>query len=42
VTHTGHAVVRVAISRRLQWAGHVAWIGETRAAYRVFVGKPLD
>jgi hypothetical protein len=24
----------------MRWAGHVARIGETRNAYRIFVGKP--
>jgi hypothetical protein len=27
-------------SRRMRWAGHVARIGETRNAYRIFVGNP--
>jgi len=33
-------IVRVVISRRMRWAGHVARMGERRGAYRVFVGKP--
>ena len=32
--------VRVIKSRRMRWAGHVARMGERRAAYRVLVGKP--
>jgi hypothetical protein len=24
----------------MRWAGHVARMGETRNAYRIFVGKP--
>jgi hypothetical protein len=32
--------VRVIISRRIRWAGHVARIGEGRGMYRVLVGKP--
>jgi hypothetical protein len=27
-------------SRRMRWAGHVARMGETRNAYRIFVEKP--
>jgi hypothetical protein len=27
-------------SRRMRWAGHVAWIGEGRGVYRALVGKP--
>jgi hypothetical protein len=27
-------------SKRMRWAGYVARIGETRNAYRAFVGKP--
>ena len=32
--------VRVIISRRMRWAGHVARMGEERGVYRVLVGKP--
>jgi hypothetical protein len=31
--------IRVIKSRRLRWAGHVARMGKSRGAYRVFVGK---
>jgi hypothetical protein len=27
-------------SRRMRWAGHVAWMGEGRNGCRVLVGKP--
>jgi hypothetical protein len=27
-------------SRRLRWAGYVAWMGESRSGYRVLVGRP--
>jgi len=27
-------------SRRMEWAGHVACMGEERGVYRVLVGKP--
>jgi hypothetical protein len=32
--------VRVIKSRRMSWAGHVACKGDSRAVYRVLVGKP--
>jgi hypothetical protein len=34
------SIIRVVKSRRLKWAGHVASKGESRGAYRVFVGRP--
>ena len=33
-------IVRVIISRRMRWVGHVARMGVERGVYRVFVGKP--
>jgi hypothetical protein len=33
-------IIRMIKSRRMRWAGHVARMGETRNAYRIFVGKP--
>ena len=33
-------IVRVIISRRMRWAGHVARMGEEKRVYRVLVGKP--
>ena len=33
-------IVRVIISRRMRWTGHVARMGEERGVYRVLVGKP--
>jgi hypothetical protein len=35
-------IVRVIISRRMGWAGHVGRMGERRGAYRVLVGKPEE
>jgi len=32
--------VRVIISRRMRWAGHVAHMGEERGVYSFLVGKP--
>jgi hypothetical protein len=28
------------IKSRIRWAGHVAIMGERRAAYRIYVGRP--
>ena len=33
-------IVRVVKSRRMNWAGHVARMGEGRGVHRVLVGKP--
>jgi hypothetical protein len=33
-------IVWVIKSRRMGWAGHVAYMGEERGVYRVLVGKP--
>jgi hypothetical protein len=33
-------IVRVIKSKRMRWAGHVAWIVEERGVYRSLVGKP--
>jgi len=33
-------IIRVILSRRMRWAGHVARVGERRGVYRVLVGKP--
>jgi hypothetical protein len=33
-------IIRVIISRRMRWAGHVARAVEKRGVYRVLVGKP--
>jgi hypothetical protein len=33
-------IIRMIKSRRMRWTGHVARVGETRNAYRIFVGKP--
>jgi hypothetical protein len=29
-------------SRKMRWAGHVAFMGERRGVYRVLVGKPEE
>jgi hypothetical protein len=31
-------IVSVIKSRKMRWAGHVAWMGERRGVYRVLVG----
>ena len=33
-------IVRLIKSRRMEWAGHVAHMGEERGVYRVLVGTP--
>jgi hypothetical protein len=33
-------IVMAIKSRRMRWAGHVARMGEGRAVYRDFVGRP--
>ena len=33
-------VIRVTISSRMRWAGHVARMGEKRYTFRVLMGKP--
>ena len=33
-------IVRVIISRRVRWAGHVARIGSSRGVHKVLVWKP--
>jgi hypothetical protein len=33
-------IIRQIKSRRMRWAGHVAFMGEGRKVYRVLVGKP--
>jgi hypothetical protein len=32
--------IRIIKSRRMWWAGHVAWMREKRNVYRLLVGKP--
>jgi len=32
-------IIRMIISRRMRWAGHVARIGKMRNAYKIFAGK---
>jgi hypothetical protein len=34
------SIIRVIISRRMRWAGHVARMGEERGAYRILMGRP--
>jgi hypothetical protein len=38
--YSSPTIVRVIKSRSIRWAGHVAWMGEGRGAYRVLVWKP--
>jgi hypothetical protein len=34
------SIIRMTKSRRMRWAGHVAWIGAKQNAHRILVGKP--
>jgi hypothetical protein len=38
--YSSPSIIRMVKSRRMRWAVHVAWMGETRNAYRILVGKP--
>jgi hypothetical protein len=38
--YSSPSIIRMAKSRRMKWAGHVARMGEKRNAYRILVGKP--
>jgi hypothetical protein len=33
-------MIRMIMSRRMRWAGHVKRMGEKRNVYRILVGKP--
>jgi hypothetical protein len=33
-------IVKVIKSRKMRWAGHVAYMGEGRGVYRVLIGRP--
>jgi hypothetical protein len=38
--YSSPGIIRVIMSRRLRWAGHVSRMGERKGAYRVLVEKP--
>jgi hypothetical protein len=38
--YTSPNIIRVIISRRMKWAGHVARMGEMRNAYNILFGRP--
>jgi hypothetical protein len=33
-------LIRMIKSRRMRWAGHIAWMARNRNAYRLFAEKP--
>jgi hypothetical protein len=35
-------IIQVIKSRRMRWAGHVAYMEERRGAYSIFVGRPEE
>jgi transcription termination factor 2 len=37
--YSSPSIIRIIMSRRMRWAGHVARMGENRNAYRLLVGK---
>jgi hypothetical protein len=37
--YTSQNIIRVIKSRRMRWAGHVAWMGEMRNINNTLVGK---
>jgi hypothetical protein len=38
--YSSPSIIRITMSRRMRWAGHVAPMAEKRNAYRLLVGKP--
>jgi hypothetical protein len=38
--HSLQNIIRIIMSRKMRWAGHVAQMGEKRNAYRLLIGKP--
>jgi hypothetical protein len=38
--YSSPSIIRMVMSRRMIWAGHVARMGEKRNGYRILVGKP--
>jgi hypothetical protein len=42
VPYSSPNIIRMIMSRRMRWAGHVARMGEKRYAYRLLVGKSKE
>jgi transcription termination factor 2 len=40
--YSSSSIIRIIMSRKIRWAGHVARMWEKRNAYRILVGKPED
>jgi hypothetical protein len=38
--YSSPSIIRIIMSRRMRWAGHVARVGEKRNVYRILVEKP--
>jgi hypothetical protein len=38
--YSSPSIIRIIMSRRMRWVGHVAWKGEKRNVYRLLVRKP--
>jgi hypothetical protein len=38
--YSSPSIIRMIMTRRMRWAGHVARMGAKRNAYRILAGKP--
>jgi hypothetical protein len=38
--YSSPSIIRMIKSMKMRWVGHVAFNGEKRKAYRIFVGNP--
>jgi len=38
--HSSTKIIRVITTRQMRWAGHVAYIGKIRNAYKILITKP--
>jgi hypothetical protein len=38
--YSSPSIIRMTKSRKMRWAGHVAWIGRRGMHYKILVGKP--
>jgi hypothetical protein len=38
--YTSRSIIRMIMSRRIRWGGHVARVGKQKNVYRILVGKP--
>jgi hypothetical protein len=38
--HSSPSIIRIIMTKRMRWVGHVARMGAKRTPYRLLVGKP--